>query len=348
MTIDSLLQQCREKFGGRPREFSWWDRYGYLHIKKPFWLWTDEEDPLYELVEQRDEIFRLGVVEWGYVVQANNALFEHGKGNHPADFVYYEPGSGWQDTGHLEELVRTIYDLKHVPVNEADLAELSQHMKDDVDRASGIKIPASINGGRRCLLTTSFINRQHVPAKMLCNGLLPIVVSEAEPSKVLPLPERYWPTEFREWWLSGHGDESHYAEAPWYNRLWGGIAAGLFGLVLGWIGVQIIIAVVNAGESFDPLTIGMIAVPLLGAAWLLVLSWRMFTGRGRKSDRGLVGPWTLLTFSLAIIALGVFALYSMGTQFELKTALGGLIIVALGARGVWLAIKRLRAKNMSH
>ena len=36
MTLELILIECREIFGGKPREFSLWDRLRYLDIRKPY------------------------------------------------------------------------------------------------------------------------------------------------------------------------------------------------------------------------------------------------------------------------------------------------------------------------
>ena len=257
------------------------------------------------------------------------------------DIVYYEPGSGCQDSEFLAKLAEQIFSLKGTTPADEELAVIAQHMTDDIDRAQGLKVPASLTHGRRCILTTTLISRQHLPARMLCNPLIPIVVAEGDSSKILMLPGKYWPAGLKEWWLGGHPDESHLAEATWLKRIAGGLLTSMMSLVFGWVGGNVVVGVAIGEQPVNLAAAGWAIGPLLVAAWFLTLSYRMFTGRGRRSDRGLVAPWTLLVFSFGIIALGGFALYAMWPEFEWKIAFGGLLFAFLGVKGVMLALKRL-------
>jgi len=343
VSTENYLNQSNENFGARPRKFSFWNLHSYLYIRRPAWLWANEDDPLYDVVGQHEEIFQTGRISWGYIVQANTQLWERGSGDLPADIVYFESASGSGEAGYLEELAADILALKEDSPANTDLAELSGHLNDDANRARGLRIPSSLSRVRRVLLSTTLVHRKHLPAGFLCSALLPIVVSESEPANVLPLPEKYWPEKFRNWWLKGEVDESGSLAASWYQRLTGGVLTLILGLIFGWVGGQATVAVATGDQALSLAMIGFIGGPFLAAIWLLNLSYRIFTGRGRRSDGGLVGPWTLMLFSFAILALGAYVLSFVGQDLGMKATLGAALIAVLGIKGILMAINRLRS-----
>ncbi len=128
----------------------------------------------------------------------------------------------------------------------------------------------------------------------------------------------------------------------WFNAWPIGILTLFLGLVPCWFSWHAMAAVVTGKE---PLSLEMVAWslgPLVFAAPLFVLAYRLFTGRGRRSDGGLMGPVALAVCSVLTCALGLFGFYFAWRDMSLQAAIGGLVSSSLGVGGIRLARQRLR------
>ena len=72
-------------------------------------------------------------------------------------------------------------------------------------RVFGLKVPSTISPDFRCRLSTTFFVRKHLPKGKLCSPVLPLIVNKRQPYLVMPLPSRYWPKRFVDWWSDWGG-----------------------------------------------------------------------------------------------------------------------------------------------
>jgi hypothetical protein len=195
-----LIRGFIENFGPAPREFSWWQRLTYLRVSKPQWLKQNPEDELMVLFEHLPELFESGTVVWGHIVQANGLMFEEGDFDCPGEVVFSlaEPKKAIPKI--LESIAHEIFELKGTEPEDPKLARIAEHLTNEMTRVYGLPVPQSLGRGMRCLISTTFLSRKHLPNRRLCSPVLPLVVNPEPPHVAMPLPAKYWPKAFVEWW----------------------------------------------------------------------------------------------------------------------------------------------------
>lgn len=195
-----MLSECRENFGGTPRQFPIWDRLNYLRISKPSWLRSNPSDRLNQLVSQSSQVFQDGVLVWGQVVQANQLLFEPGKVNCPALLLYAPDSELQMDPTLLEDVAMRSYELKGTQPREKDRIELAKQLTDETARPMGLQVPRSVCSIGSLVMSCTICVRHHFPKRHLRGNIFPLVRHKNDPSLILPLPGRYWAKRLIEWW----------------------------------------------------------------------------------------------------------------------------------------------------
>jgi hypothetical protein len=195
-----LLYECIRNFGAAPREFSFWNRMTYDHIPMPLWLRLNPVDKLKTLFRHSRELLRNGTVVWGHIVQANNLMFEKGLANCPGDVVYSLVDAHQTDPGYLQDVAGMLFSLKGTKPDNPELAPIANNLTNEMIRVYGLKVPAIISPEIRCMMTTVFLVRKHLPDRRLRSMFLPLIVNPKEPHVAMPLPVRYWPEELIRIW----------------------------------------------------------------------------------------------------------------------------------------------------
>ncbi|MEZ6186025.1 MAG: hypothetical protein R3F62_13570 [Planctomycetota bacterium] len=168
-----------------------------LQPRCPAWTHTD---PLLRQLDARDPLLRVGRVVWGAVVQANVALYEPGRHDHPAGLVY-GPGEDYTDlVPALTELARELYLLKDTTPEGEDLRELAQAVTDELSRPARLRVPERLTRGPEAYLTTALLHRAHLPGGRLRGRLLPLLVAPEVTPWTFPLPGAFWSPELLAAW----------------------------------------------------------------------------------------------------------------------------------------------------
>lgn len=157
-----------------------------LHIKMPNWAKHDELRPLFD---STDALLLEGRVVWGVIVQANNLLRKPGAEPGLPGEVIYDP-QGQLPTETLRDIARKLHML-HDP-EDSDLRAISEHLANGYSRAFGLTVPTPFSPVPLKLSTTYF-ERKQLPGKKLSDAVLPILISDAHPGCIIPLPARFWP-----------------------------------------------------------------------------------------------------------------------------------------------------------
>ena len=196
-----MIHECIANFGPAPREFSLWDRWTYLRLPKPPWLYVQPNDKLKAVFQHAPSVWAEGTVVWGHIVQANQLMFRPGPDNCPGEVVYSLDESRSASPKYLGSLADELYDLKGAYVDDPGLAKIANHLANEQTRVFGLPVPPAISPVVRCRISTTIFFRKHLPGRRLCSPLLPLVVNPQPPYIALPLPERYWPTELIDMWI---------------------------------------------------------------------------------------------------------------------------------------------------
>ena len=198
-----MIAECEANFGPPPRRYSLWDRLTYLWLVRPEWIYQEPVDDLETLFLNRWKLWRDGRVVWGHFVQANSQLFMPGKENNPAELVYSldAPDLGLEE---LSEIASALFSLKRTTPDDPQEKAIADHLTNEYTRVFGLPVPPAFSPPARCMVSTTYVVRKHLPGPDHClrKTLLRVVVLPTPPHVVLPLPSRYWPKSVREWWRS--------------------------------------------------------------------------------------------------------------------------------------------------
>lgn len=210
------LAECQERLGDAPREFNT-KTIEYLGVDGG---WIDSlfsllfffEPLCRRLNDSRQRlIFQRGQVVWGHIIQANGELWgpiEPGADadwhNRPGELVFSNDDSGRVTPEFLEPIAERIGGLRGDDHDDPELDKIGNYLEAQTVRAFGWDVPKQLSPRVPCFISTTMFTRRHLPDGYLQRPFLPIVISHAPPYFAIPLPERFWPTEFRDWW---RGDE---------------------------------------------------------------------------------------------------------------------------------------------
>ena len=194
------IAEFARNFGAAPRQFTLWERLTYYRIPRPEWMKHNPDDGLVDLFDGMSSVFGRGKVVWGHVVQANRQLFEHGERNHPGEVVFSLKDSRDVTPHDLWQVAGILGSLKDTQPARPELRPIASHLTSEINRVFGLTVPPIVSPDIRCHLSTTWFTRKHLPDGRLAASLLPLVVSRTKPYYALPLPEKYWPDAFVEWW----------------------------------------------------------------------------------------------------------------------------------------------------
>lgn len=186
---------------------------GQVAIHQPPWA---AQDDLRFLFDNAQALLREGRVVWGAVVQANKALSEPGPMAGATGEILYDPHGRVPDAD-LHATARTVLALKGCNFDMPDLASISQYLNDETVRVFGLDLPARL-AAYPLKVSSTWFDRKHLPDGVLAQPLIPVLVSDAHPGAVLPLPAPFWPDNLRQAWspagLQSMADELVVAAAP--------------------------------------------------------------------------------------------------------------------------------------
>ncbi len=199
--MQEMIRECIANFGPAPRDLSFWDRLTYFRVPTPSWLRQCPTDKLTIIFANLRSLFSEGVVVWGHVIQANALMFEDGNDDCPGELVYSLDAGDRADPQYLKDVAHQLYGLKNTEPTDPELFGIADYLTDEMTRVYGLPVPHSISPAHRCQVSTTYFVRKHLPGRRLCSSFLPVVVRPTAPFVAMPLPERYWPSDFAKSWV---------------------------------------------------------------------------------------------------------------------------------------------------
>ena len=127
-------------------------------------------------------------------------------------------------------------------------------------------------------------------------------------------------------------------------RMFGGAILLFFAFAPAWILFHLTKSLIFEPAELDAASavVFLVCVPLL--YFLLLLSYRAFTGRGRKQDGGLLPPLALKAFAL-VLGLFAIAIAVLGLLHgEFKPVLGGIAYLTVASALYGIVRKRERGE----
>jgi hypothetical protein len=197
-----------------------------LRTAAPYWAVANSDEPLARLFEHVDALLLRGRVVWGALVQANRLLFEPEYRVGAPGEVVYDP-RGCAEPEALTELARILAGLKPEDTGTIDdpaLARYQAHLRAENTRVLGLPLAGRLLP-YPLLAASTYFDQCLLPDGMLSRGHLPLLVDDAAPGLVLPLPAALWPESLREAWLAageervGHRFDPRAAHAELVRKL---------------------------------------------------------------------------------------------------------------------------------
>ncbi len=163
-----------------------------------FWL---SGDKLRTILRDQDILRDHGRVVWGFLVQANQLLFDpRNRLVLPAN-VIYSPEAYFDDQApELQAVAQGLFQLKGTAPNDDELERFAAAVTDELARTMRLALPRSLCSGQEAYFTTCLIQPSHLPGGRLASGYFPLVICPEKTEAVMILPVRYWPEELRDGW----------------------------------------------------------------------------------------------------------------------------------------------------
>jgi hypothetical protein len=147
-----------------------------------------------------------GRVVWGFLVQANQVLFDPAnRQTLPANVIYCTDPNGDDQVPLFRSVARGLFGLKGTSPRDAELTRFSAAITNELARTMRLPLPRSVCGGMAAYFTTCLIQPSHLPGGHIASGVFPLVICPERTEAVMILPARYWSKELREVWASGEG-----------------------------------------------------------------------------------------------------------------------------------------------
>jgi hypothetical protein len=171
-----------------------------LRLTPPAWL---SDDPLGALLNAEDDLLRHGHVTWAVPVQVNSSLFSPTWDRGAPGELLYDP-AGRASPEALSTVASAVYRLKADTSRDAEHtppeAEFAHYLRDETIRVFGRCVPPAVCG-YPLQVSSTFIDRSHLPDGTLAMNILPILVHQGHPGVVIPLPAALWPELMRSDWM---------------------------------------------------------------------------------------------------------------------------------------------------
>ena len=204
------LAEARQSFGKGPRKFDDATQ-SYLYMPEAWIFSLMFFVPLCKLIKKsrQKRIFEKGQVVWGHIIQANNTLWvpatreamqSKGTDFYPGELVFSPDPKKQVTPEFLGEVAERLVGLREKPSNAPELKQISDYLRAETVRAYGWAVPPRLSPKVDCCISTTVFLRKHLPGGYLTEAFMPIVISDQPPYYAMPLPARYWPPDFIEYW----------------------------------------------------------------------------------------------------------------------------------------------------
>lgn len=131
-------------------------------------------------------------------------------------------------------------------------------------------------------------------------------------------------------------------KADKFTRILVGLLCVLIALAPLYLGSVLLIGLLTGKEPLNiDIFIGM-GITVLIASPFLLLAYRLFTGKARKKDGGLIHPFLIILFSIIIIIISLISIYAVPKEEFLGSLIPVIVFLLLGVSGLVFAFKRIK------
>lgn len=195
--MDEMRARWAERGGQPPR--GW-------RMSLPSWAWR--EFWAWPTLSSAWRLWRVGRIEWGWLLMANTALFEPGDDTAPGEVLWSPDPRIQADPQLLDRVGRMFWAVKKRTFFDGEKMELVPGIdglwsaaRDEYSRQHRKALSPLIAGPRLVYVESVLFPRAHLPGGVLHGKLMPIVVDpRARVRPVMMLPGDLWPDELRADW----------------------------------------------------------------------------------------------------------------------------------------------------
>lgn len=184
----NALNKCKANFKGASAldiEFG----------RKPGWVANSSLDVQYR---EKNLLIQFGQIVYGVLVEANVQLFSPGANNCPAVFLFSSDEFFNANPKTLADLASEIFNLKNSSSGPAYFSDTAALIKNEMAYFYNFKIPPAAAKNRAVYMSTVLAVRKHLPGKMICGRLLPLLTDPARCASSFVVPFQYWGEELKQ------------------------------------------------------------------------------------------------------------------------------------------------------
>lgn len=157
--------------------------------------YVEEPDAFLPLFDMRmqQRFYTEGKIAVGAIVQANELLFEKGKDNCPANFIYTTEPYFIENPAELLYIADILFDTKGDDGYRPSIQKLADLLADEYERIFCYKLPRDIFDNKEIYFTSVFVDRKHLPTKILIPQIIyPMLILPDNKPDAMILPHWYW------------------------------------------------------------------------------------------------------------------------------------------------------------
>ncbi|MDC1141900.1 hypothetical protein OAU50_02310 [Planctomycetota bacterium] len=194
-----MIEAMRLGLGPTPRVLSK-DAKKILKSKMPRWLKREKSRGIADQYKHYQAIYENGLVVWGHIIQANTLLFEPGKEDHPAAWLYsFDPYYNEQ-VDELAEIAGSLFSAKGEQTGDPEVQIFADTLADEFESHMRLPIPRSLTDDHDVYYTCGMVIRKHLPIPVLETNLLPLLVAPSVTNSTIILPSNFWDARFISAW----------------------------------------------------------------------------------------------------------------------------------------------------
>jgi Fe-S cluster assembly iron-binding protein IscA len=153
-----------------------------------------------QLAPYHDRVFYEGRVTWASLVMAQPVLFNRGNQDSTGTCVYSFDKQFSADPQALIRIAGLVGALKRAMPKDPILIAFAAEVRNDEPREIDRMVPPSLTQGRQVRYETIYLQRNRMPTAYLAHTLVPIIISQSQPTQPMLLPLDFWPPELIEQW----------------------------------------------------------------------------------------------------------------------------------------------------
>ena len=144
-----------------------------------------------------------GEVVWGYIVQANEQLFDPmDKLDCPAAVIYSLDSHYFANLRELEQMAVGLFGVKGDNVNDPEMQRFGELLADEREIQMKLPLPGCLTGPREVFYTSIMVHREQLPFPFLATSAFPLLVAPAQTTATMILPIAYWSKEMVSYWVA--------------------------------------------------------------------------------------------------------------------------------------------------